>query len=129
MTRILTGFLLGVVSGAALYLVAGEAGLGIFLADFSGFRHLLTFLIAFLSWSAAFLAGALAAWVAKRLEIPVAAVSVLAGTAIAFGLLEGSFYFLVPNLVYGLFAFFGGAIVYARRQERLRDGRQSSSVT
>jgi len=126
MLRMLTGFTTGTVLGAALYTVSGELSLGFLFADFSGPGSWLLFLLALVSWAAAFGVGALAARIAGSLEAPIALLSVLTGTTVAQVLANGgslgggSF---LPGLVYGLFALFGGALLYARRQERLRRAR------
>jgi hypothetical protein len=119
----LTGFVTGTVLGAVLYVLSGEMSLGFFFADFSGPGSWLAFFLALVFWAAASGVGALAGGIAGSYEAPVALLSVLAGTAIAQvfedGGLSASGIFL-PGLVYGLFASFGGALIYARRQERLR---------
>lgn len=127
MLRSLVGFVVGTVLGAGLYLVAGEASLGFFFTDFSGVGSLLLFLLALLSWAAAFGVGVVAAFIAERFEIPVALLSVLVGAMIAQVARDSSPFALSPGLTYGVFALFGGAVVYARRQGRLRDRGNSAS--
>lgn len=130
MLRTLLGVVAGTVLGATLYLVAGEVSLGFFFVDFSGIGSLLLFLLALLSWAAAFGIGVLTARIAGRFEIPVAVLSVLIGTSIAQVINEGIvFVSFSTTLIYGVFALFGGAIVYARRQERLRNEQQSASMS
>lgn len=116
--RPLTGVLLGAALGAALatvydpiaVLMGGYGGWGVVGAP--------------LSWAAAFGAGLLAARIAGRFEITVATLSVLAGAAMAqsgatdLPLLDWHAVFY--GGLYPIFAFFGGALVRARRHERRR---------
>ncbi len=116
----LAGFSMGAILGAALALVYDPIG---FLLGGYGRSGLVSALLAFcLSLALAFGAGLLAAHIAGRFEIPVAALSVLAGAALVesgapdLPLLDWHVVFY--GGLYPVFAFFGGAVVYARRHER-----------
>lgn len=122
MVRVGAGFVVGVVLGAALSGIAGPVGMGVFFTDFSSLGSVLLFLLALLSWVVASGIEALAARIAERFEIPMALLSVLIGTMAGQSLMEGVAFGL-PALWAGpacpLFALFGGAMVYARRQPLL----------
>ncbi len=110
-TRLILGFAVGAFLGAALS--AAVDPLIFFFA--------LSFLLALLSWAAAFAIGFLSARIAGRFEVPVAAVSVWLGSAIEQGVGGGLPLFGIGVLFYGgiypILALFGGAIAYARRHE------------
>ena len=97
----LTGFLVGTALGAALATVYDP--IAVLMGGYRGWGAV----GALLSCAAAFGAGLLAARMAGRFEIPVAALlPLLDWHAVFYGGL------------YPIFAFFGGAAVHARRRER-----------
>ena len=119
--KLLAGFSMGAILGAALALVYDP--LGFLLGGYGDSGLVFALLAFFLSLALAFGAGLLAARIAGRLEIPVAALSVLAGAALVvesgapdLPLLDWHVVFY--GGLYPVFAFFGGAVVYARRHER-----------
>ncbi len=120
--RLILGFAVGAFLGAALS--AAVDPLILFFPDIfpdSGGRFALLFLLALLSWAAAFAIGFLSARIAGGFEVPVAAVSVWLGSAIVQSVGGGLPLFGIGVLFYGgiypILALFGGAIAYARRHE------------
>ena len=119
--KLLAGFSMGAILGAALALVYDP--LGFLLGGYGDSGLVFALLAFFLSLALAFGAGLLAARIAGRLEIPVAALSVLAGAALVvesgapdLPLLDWHVVFY--GGLYPVFAFFGGAVAHARRHER-----------
>ena len=128
--RPLIGFLVGAALGAALTLVHDPVI--VLMGDFYGWRIIPALLFALLSWAAAFGIGLLAARLSGRFEIPAATLSVLVGAAIVQSIGDPNLPLLDWHVVfygglYPVFAFFGGAVAYARRQGRRRVGQSTSS--
>lgn len=115
----LAGFLVGAALGAALALIYDP--IAFFFGGY-GSGWVSASLAVLLAWAAAFGAGLLAARIAGQFEIPVATLSVLTGAVLvqsgATNLPLLNWHVVFYGGLYPIFAFFGGAIVYARRHER-----------